>query len=157
MYRPLTFQPVMIYKEHTRQSSIWKEQACLSCWHFYGSVLYSWITSLTVKECQSFPSPASPENRADVWRSLPHRGVVRMSLRPHRSAGRSLQFFPAHQSLLRLSQSWTHPVQWTLHVDPLLQWWRAGGDWLPGPVQLYCRWLKCSVVDVPFSHCSKNK
>lgn len=45
MYRSLTSQPVMIYKEHTRQSSIWKEQTCLSCCRFYGSVLYSWIAS----------------------------------------------------------------------------------------------------------------
>ncbi len=89
-------------------------------------------------------SPAPPEDRAAVWWHLLHRGVIWVSFRPHRGAGRPLQLLAAHQSLLWRGQSWTRPLQRTLHVDPLLQWWRAGGDWLQGPVQLYCRWLKHS-------------
>lgn len=108
--------------------------------------LYPWITSVPVDViCRSAsPSPAPPEDRAPVWWHLLHRGVIWMSFRPHRGAGRAVQLLATHQSLLWLGQSWTCPLHWTLPVDPLLQWWRAGGDWLPGPVQLYCRWLKHS-------------
>lgn len=89
-------------------------------------------------------SPAPPEDRVAVWWHLLHRGIIWVPFRPHRGAGRPLQLLAAHQSLLWLGQSWTRPLQRTIHVDPLLQWWRAGGDWLQGPVQLYCRWLKHS-------------
>lgn len=66
-----------------------------------------------------------------------------MSVRPHWGEGRSLQLLKTHQSLLRHSQSWPDPLQRALHVDPILQWWWAWGERIPGPVYVYCRWMKC--------------
>lgn len=87
-------------------------------------------------------SSSPPEDRAAVWSDLLHRSLVRMSLRPHRGAGRPLQLLATHQPLLWLGHSWTGSIQRTLHVDPLLQRRRAGGDRLSSPVQLHSRWLK---------------
>lgn len=89
-----------------------------------------------------FLSSASSEDRTTVWWEVLHRGFLRVSFWQHRGSGRPLQLLATHKSLLWPHQSWASPFQRTLHVDPLLQRRWAGRDWLPGPLQLYCRWFE---------------
>lgn len=116
----------------------WKVTPCSYGKNTWWDVIHYKLFVYTIS-CLVVHSPAPSEDRAAVQQNFLHRGVIRVSLWPHRGARRSFQLLTAHQSLLWLRQSWTCPLQRTLHVDPFLEWWRTGRNWLPGSVQLHRR------------------